>query len=139
MESLALWNGAKAPFKAYEIYEGYEDFISLNTLSQIDHLDGEVGKRRLRYSLIDHYLQRALLPHENEMRSWMKGASAHVDGEKVYFREIITWCQKFSTYEKRQVLQEESGALCKFLKPFALNYWNILLEMLTMNWGLKTT
>ncbi len=133
---LSLWKGDKAPFKDYEIYEGYDGFISLETLSAIDAMDGGNGKRQLRFALIDHYLQRALLPHENEMRSWMRGAAANVSGEKIYFRDIISWCQKFSTYEKRQILQKESGPLCKFLKPFALNYWKILLEMLSRRSGL---
>ncbi len=135
LQALALWKGDKIPFKAYELYEGYDDFINLNTLSQIDHFDVTPETRRLRFALIDHYVQRALLPHENEMRAWMRGAAAHVDGEKIYFREIIPWCQKFSNYEKRQVLQKETGSLCKFLKPFALNYWKILLKILRDDFG----
>ena len=135
LQALALWKGDSIPFKAYELYEGYDDFISLDTLSDIDHVAMEPEKQRLRFALIDHYLQRTLLPHENEMRAWMKGAAAHVDEEKIYFREIIPWCQKFSNYEKRQVLQKETGPLCKFLKPFALNYWKILLKILTDELG----
>ena len=135
LQALALWKGDKIPFKAYELYEGYDDFLDLNTLSQIDHFNATPETMRLRFALIDHYLQRTLLPHENEMRVWMRGAAAHVDGEKIYFREIIPWCQKFSDYEKRQVLQKETGPLCKFLKPFALNYWKILLKILVDDLG----
>ncbi len=135
LQALALWNGDSIPFKAYELYEGYDDFISLDTLSDIDHVAKEPEKLRLRFALIDHYLQRALLPHENEMRMWMRGAAAHVDGEKIYFREIIPWCRKFGNYEKRQALQKETGPLCKFLKPFAINYWKILLKILTDELG----
>ena len=135
LQALALWKGDRIPFKAYELYEGYDDFISLKTLSQIDHFDATSETLRLRFALIDHHLQRTLLPHENEMRAWMRGAAAHVDGEKIYFREIIPWCQKFSNYEKRQVLQKETGSLCKFLKPFALNHWKILLKMLSDDLG----
>ena len=138
LEALSLWKGDKAPFKAYEMYEGYDGFISLETLSAIDAMDGKNGKRQLRFALIDHYLQRSLLPHENEMRSWMRGAAADVSGEKIYFRDIISWCQKSSTYEKRQILQKETGPLCKFLKPFALNYWKILLEMLSGELAFET-
>lgn len=130
LQALALWKGDKIPFKAYELYEGYEDFLNLNTLSQIDHFDATPETLRLRFALIDHYLQQTLLPHENEMRAWMRGAAAHVDGEKIYIREIIPWCRKFSNYENRQVLQKEIGPLCKFLKPFAVNYWKILLKIL---------
>ncbi len=135
LEALALWKGEKLPFEPHRIYEGYENFLNLNTLSCIDRLEDGVSKTRLRYTLIDHYLQRALLPHETEMRSWMQGAAAHVNGEKIYFRDVIPWCQKSSTYEKRLILEKETGPLCKFLKPFAVNYWTILLEMLEEELG----
>jgi hypothetical protein len=36
---------------------------------------------------------------------------------------------------KRQKLQQETGPLCKLLKPFALNYWNIVLDSLTSELG----
>jgi len=103
----------------------------------MENLDHGPDKTRLKHALIDHYLQRALLPHETEMRSWMKGASAHVAGKKIYFKDIIPWCQKNSTYEKRQLLQKETGPLCKFLTPFALNHWNILLKTLTDELGFE--
>ena len=135
LQALALWKGNKIPFKAYELYKGYEDFINLDTISRIEHIAREPEKQRLRFALIEHYLQQSLLPHENEMRLWMRGAAAHVDGEKIYFGEIIPWCQKFSNYEKRQALQKETGPLCKFLKPFAVNYWKILLEILADDLG----
>jgi hypothetical protein len=63
------------------------------------------------------------MPHETEMQAWSRGAAAHVEGEKIYFQEVIPWCQKSSTLLKRQQLQQETGPLCKLLKPFALNYW----------------
>jgi len=135
LHSLAMWKGDRSPFKLYQFYDTYEDFVNLKTLAQIDALDGEQGKDRLRHALIDHYLQRALLPHETEMRAWMKGASAHVNSRKIRFTDIIPWCQKQSTYETRQILQKETGPLCKFLTPFALNYWNILLKIITGELG----
>jgi len=134
-EALALWKGDKAPFEAYRIYEGYEDFINLKTLTHIDGLKDKVARKRLRHALIDHYLQSVLLPHENEMRSWMKGAKAHVQDKEIRFRDIIPWCQKSSTYEERGILEKETGPLCKFLKPFVLNYWTILLEILKKDFG----
>jgi hypothetical protein len=137
LQALEMWRGNKAPFKLYQLYDEYDGFISLKTLTQIENLDQGSDKTRLKHGLIDHYLQRALLPHETEMRSWMNGASAHVAGEKLYFKDIISWCQKFSTYEKRQILQKETGPLCKFLTPFALNHWNILLEILTDELGFE--
>ena len=137
LQALALWKGTAPPFKAYEIYEGYDDFISLETLKQIDGISSAQTRHRLRHALVDHYLQRALLPHETEMRTWMRGAAAHVDGQKIYFRDIIPWCQKSSTYEQRQILQKETGPLCKFLRPFALNFWDILLDILNEDLGFK--
>lgn len=137
LQALAMWKGDEAPFKLYQFYDTYEDFISLETLKNIDDLDEGSEKIRLKHALIDHYLQRALLPHETEMRTWMKGASAHVDEKRIYFKDIIPWCQKYSTYEKRQTLQRETGPLCKFLTPFALNYWNILLEILAGELGFE--
>ncbi len=137
LDALAVWKGEKAPIATHRIYEGYENFISLDTLSYIDKLKDKEAKRRLRHSLIDHYLQNALLPYEVEMRTWMRGASASVSGEKIYFHDIIPWCQKSSTLEKRQILQKEASALCKFLEPFALNLWNVLLKLIQEDLGFE--
>ncbi len=138
LQALAMWKGDNAPFQLYQFYDAFEDFVSLKTLQDIEGLDGVRGKIRLKHALIDHYLQRALLPHETEMRTWMRGASAHVHGKKIYFKDIIPWCLKHSTYKKRQILQQETGPLCKFLAPFALNYWNILLEILKNELGFNS-
>lgn len=135
LEALALWKGDKLPFSAYRIYEGYESFISRRTLEQIEGVEDAFVKTRLKHGIMDHYLQRALLPHETEMRSWMRGAAAHVNGKKIYFHEIISWCQKSSTYGERLILQKETGPLLKFLKPFALNYWGLLLDILKAEFG----
>jgi len=137
LEALALWKGDKIPFEAYRIYEGYEDFISLDTLARIQEIEDRGTRTRLEHALIDHYLQRDLLPHETEMRTWMRGAAANVNGQKIYFRDIISWCQKGSTFDKRQTLQKETGPLCKFLKPFPLNYWKIMLEILRKDFGFE--
>lgn len=135
LEALARWRGVRSPLEAYRIYEGYEDFISLDTLARLDRIEPEVNRTRLKHALIDHYLQRTLLPYEAEMRTWMQGAAAYVNGEKIYFHGIIPWCRKSSNYQKRQILQQEAGSLCKFLKPFVLNYWNILLNTLQSQLG----
>ena len=137
LEALALWKGDKVPFEAYRIYEGYEDFISLDTLARIREIESKVTRTRLEHALIDHYLQRDLLPHDTEMQTWMRGAAAHVNGQKIYFRDIIPWCQKASTFDKRQILQKETGPLCKLLKPFPLNYWKIMLEILRKDLGFE--
>lgn len=124
---LSLWQGETPETAPYQIYEGYETLLSLDTLAKLDNVR-EPGRRRcMKHALMDHYLQQMLLPHELELRTWMRGASANVDGEKIGFQEVIPWCQTSSSYEKRQALQKETTALCKFLKPFVLNHWNILL------------
>jgi len=138
IQSLAMWKGETPPFDPCRFYEPFDDFIHLRTLSQIDRLNERSGRLRLRHALIDHYLQRALLPHEAEMRTWTRGASGHVNNHRVYFKDIVPWCQKQSTYEERQILQRETGPLCKFLAPFALNYWAILLEILANDFNFES-
>lgn len=135
LESMALWKGDKVPFSPENIYEGYEDFVSVETLARIEEFKNPVTRSRLKHALIDHYLRKSLFPHETEMRTWMKGAAAHVNGEKVYFMDIIPWCQKSSTHQGRKILEKETTPLCKFLKPFALNYWNLLLDILEKDFG----
>lgn len=138
LEALALWQGDKIPFETYRIYEDYEGFLSLDTLARIQKIEDRLARTRLEHAFIDHYLQRDLLPHETEMRTWMRGAAANVNGQKIYFRDIISWCQKGSTFDKRQILQKETGPLCKFLKPFPLNYWKIMLEILRKDFGFES-
>ena len=99
IEALALWKGDKALFEPYRIYEGFDDFLSLNTLSRIEKLEKTESKNRLKHALIDHYLQKSLLPHENEMRTWMRGAAAHVNGEKIYISNGA-WADVFVVYAK---------------------------------------
>ncbi len=137
MESLAAWKGEKSPIGAYKVYEGFEKFLNPHVLATIDTIKDSEVRKRLKYSFIDHCLQHALLPHESEMRGWMRGAAAHVNGEKIYFREIIPWCQKKSTKSQRRILQQEVGPLCKFLRPFALNYWELLLKLLKETFGFE--
>jgi len=134
---LALWQGETPETAPYQIYEGYETLLSLDTLAILDGIRQPGRRRCLKHALMDHYLQQLLLPHELEMRTWMRGASADVDGEKIRFQEVIPWCQTSSSYEKRQVLQKETRALCKFLKPFVLNHWNTLIAAIRDDLGFK--
>ena len=135
--ALLSWKGEASALEEAQVYEGCEDFLNLRTLSRIDAIQDAFQKHRLRYCLIDHLLQQRLMPHENELRTWQRGASAEVDNEKVYFNEIIPWCQKSSTYEKRRVLEKETSGLCKFLSPFALNCWEVLLNLLHDELGVE--
>jgi len=133
--ALALWQGRAADDSPDRLYAGFEGILTTDTIAAAADIPDPQTRRRIRHGLIDHYLQRKLMPHEAEMQAWSRGAAAHVDGEKIYFRDVIPWCQKSSTLAKRQKLQQETGPLCKLLKPFALNYWNIVLETLTTELG----
>lgn len=137
LQALCLWRGDPPPFKAYDLYAGFEEFLTLALLRDIERKAAPANRRRLAHGLMDHYLQRAILPHETEMRTWMRGAAAHVGGRKIYFRDIIAWCQKGSTLEARRILQKETGPLCKFLKPFALNSWRTLLGVIREDLGFE--
>jgi hypothetical protein len=134
-EALALWKGEKAPLESRCYYERAKELLTHETLKQIDHIENRRQRVRLRHALIDHMLQRKLLPHELEMRAWMHGAAAHINGHKVYLRNLIPWCQKESRYDERRILQRETDILSKFLKPFALNYWTLLLASLKEDFG----
>ena len=134
-QALSLWQGHAPAGSPEQIYAGFEDILTPETIAGAAGIPDEQPRTRIRHGLIDHYLQRKLMPHETEMQAWSRGAAAHVDGEKIYFTEVIPWCQKSSTLLKRQRLQQETGPLCKLLKPFAVNYWGIVLETLTDELG----
>ena len=135
--ALTLWRGVGVTTDLYHIYDGLEDLFRPATLDRIDAEPDPVRRQRLRHAFIDHYLQNVLMPHEAEMRTWMRGAAALVGDRRVYFREIIPWCQKESTLETRKVIQDETGPLCKFLTPFAINYWEVILEELAETFGFR--
>jgi hypothetical protein len=133
--ALSIWQGHRVDVEPDRIYAGFEALLTPATIAGTAGIQDQTLRTRIRHGLIDHYLQRKLMPHETEMQAWSRGAAAHVDGEKIYFREVIPWCQKSSTLAKRQKLQQETAPLCKLLKPFAVNYWNIVLESLTGELG----
>jgi len=137
LAALSMWMGQKGPIAPHQVYEGFEKFLTLEHLAEIEELaDGEIS-HRLRHAFIDHYLQLRILPYETEMKAWMRGAAAHVDGEKIYLREIIPWCQKKSNRKKRLVLQKETIALSRFLKSFVFQYWDLAIELLTDSLGFR--
>ena len=136
--ALAMWKGKTPAVEAYDLYAGYESILTLETLEQIDLEFKGKSRQRVRHAFIDHYLQQALMPHETEMQTWMRGAAAVVNDERIHFRNIIQWCQQSSSHEDREHLQHETGPLCKFMKPFALNYWEIILELLQKDFGFSS-
>jgi hypothetical protein len=133
--ALAIWRGHPPDGTPDRLYNGFEAMLTPETIAAAAAIPNPTHRTRIRHGLIDHYLQRKLMPHETEMQAWSRGAAAHVDGEKIYFRDVIPWCQKSSTLAKRQKLQQETGPLRKLLKPFAVNYWQIVMQTLTETLG----
>jgi hypothetical protein len=133
--ALSLWRGDATNSDPDAIYADFESILTRDAISSSLEISDKKVRTRVRHGLIDHYLQRSLMPHEAEMQAWSRGAVAHVDGEKIRFQHVLPWCQKSSTLLKRQKLQQETGPLCKLLKPFAVNYWRILLDLLTEELG----
>ena len=134
---LYSWLGISPLFKLGFIYEGYDKVLSLKTIESVSLIENKKKRICIKHGLIDHFLQYRLMPYEAEMRIWMQGAAAYVDGKKIYMREIIPYCQKSSNHRQRLILQKEVSALCKFLKPFLFNYWDMLLRLLKKRLGYK--
>jgi hypothetical protein len=128
---LNLWKGDESCASHHNTYDGFGDILDPATIKRL-HLSGSwtAQRQRVFHSLLGHYLQYRISPFENELFTWMKGAAAHVGGEKIYFKDILSWCQKRSDLAKRRIIEKESRILCKFLKPFALGVWEFLLRLL---------
>jgi len=129
--ALNLWQGSETGLSGGSVYDDLDDHLKPTTIAKLRQAPIPKKEReRVLHGLLGHYLQYRLFPFENELFTWMKGAAAQVDGEKVYFKDILSWCQKRSDLEKRRILEKETMSLCKFLKPFALSFWEYLLELL---------
>ena len=137
LQVLSYWTGTSPLFNPASMYEGYENVINTDVISSISEIPDKKRRICIKHGLIDHYLQRSLMPYEAEMRTWMAGAAAYVNGKKIYIREIIPYCQKSSTLKERRILQKEIAPLSRFLKPFILNYWELLLQILQKDLGYK--
>jgi hypothetical protein len=128
--ALSRWLGQPPP-AAVEA----ADELSLATLDRIDSIDDASLRHGLRQRFIDLYLQDRLRPLDAEMQVMTQGAAAHVNGHKIYLREVIPWCQQAHTWEERQLLQRETSALCRFLKPYVLAHWEESLTCLREDFG----
>ena len=130
-KALTLWNGKPLETSNQDLYDGLTHLLSPDIIRSERPTDAWTRqKHRVFHTLLGHYLQYRSAPYENELFTWMRGAAAHVDGEKIYFRNILSWCQKRSNLEKRRILEKESNSLCKLLKPFSQGLWEFLLELL---------
>ncbi len=136
--ALDLWKGNESQASHHNTYDGFCDILNPTTIKRL-RLSGNWTRHRQRvfHSLLGHYLQYSISPYENELFTWMKRAAAHVDGEKIYFKDILSWCQKRSDLAKRRIIENETSSLCKFLKPFALGVWELLLKLLDDEFGYK--
>ena len=133
---LNLWKGNEASESHHNTYDGFTDILDPATIRRLRRSGSWTTRRqRVFHSLLGHYLQYRISPYENELFAWMKGAAAHVCGEKIYFKDILAWCQKRSDVEKRRTIERETRILCKFLKPFALGVWELLLRLLEDEFG----
>ncbi len=134
--ALNLWQGNQGVSSHHSIYEGFSHILNPPAIREIRSVTGPTKERRRTFHhLLGHYLQYRLFPYENELFTWMRGAAAHVDGEKIYFKDVLSWCQKRSDVEKRHILEKETKSLCKFMKPFALSFWEYLLKLLDEKFG----
>ena len=134
--ALNFWKGNESSGTHHDIYDGFYDILEPNAIKKL-RPSGKSTKHRHRvfHALLDHYLQYQVSPYENELFTLMRGAAAQVDGEKIYFKDTLSWCQKRSDLKKRKVMEKESKSLCKFLKPFALGLWESLLKILGDEFG----
>jgi hypothetical protein len=129
--ALDLALGVPSQIRDGNLYDGFEELLSQETLREVGR--GRSSSRehnRIYHALLSHYLQWQAMPYENELSQWARGAAAVVDDEKVYLRQVHNWCQKSSDVQKRRVMEKETSSLSKFLKPFALAPWTVVLETL---------
>ena len=134
--ALNLWQGNESGFSHRSLYDGLCDILNPTTIARVrGAATAPRERKRVFHCLLGHYLQYRLFPYENELFTWMQGAVSHVDGEKIYFKDILSWCQKRSNLEKRRIIEKETSSLCKFLKPFALSLWEYLLKLLDEEFG----
>lgn len=137
--ALRIWKGNDPVPPQLSIYAGFEDLLTPARVKQfrVAGAESRMGNR-VFHTLLGHYLQYHVFPYENELFTWMKGAAAHVNGEKIYFKDILPWCQKRSDLPGRRILEKETSSLCKFLKPFALSFWEAFMDLLTEDFGYES-
>jgi hypothetical protein len=132
--ALNFWKGTEAPH--HDTYDRFYNILEPRVIKKLRPSGTWTRQgQRFFHSLLGHYLQSQISPYENELFTLMKGAAAHVDGEKIYFKDTLSWCQKRSNLQKRKMIEKESSSLCKFLMPFALGVWESLLKLLKDEFG----
>lgn len=134
--ALNFWKGNRSGPSHGHVYDGFYDILDPNTIKRLRPSGTPTRHRhRVFHALLGHYLQYRIAPYENELFTLMRGAAAYVDGEKIFFKDTLSWCQKRSDLEKRKIIEKESSSLCKFLRPYALGVWEFLLKLLKDEFG----
>jgi hypothetical protein len=137
--ALKMWKGNDRVPSQLSVYQGFENLLNPSRIKQVlNSGKNSITRNRTFHTLLGHYLQYRVFPYENELFTWLKGAAAHVNGEKIYFKDILPWCQKRSDLNGRRILVKETSSLCKFLKPFALSFWEVFLAILSEEFGYET-
>jgi hypothetical protein len=113
------------------LYDGFHDLLDPDTVKNLRQKGPQSRQeKRTFHTLLGHCLQYAALPYENELSMWMQGAAAEVDGDKIYLRDVHNWCQKRSDLRTRRIMEKETSSLSKFLRPFALSVWEVVLDLI---------
>ncbi|MBW2175269.1 MAG: hypothetical protein JRF64_11930 [Deltaproteobacteria bacterium] len=90
--ALNFWKGTEAPH--HDPYDGFYDIVEPRVIKKLRPSGTSTRQRqRVFHSLLGHYLQSQISPYENELFTLMRGAAAHVDGEKIYFKDTLSWCR----------------------------------------------
>jgi hypothetical protein len=115
-----------------------------DTFSPIDLADVEEIKRafgaagfagHVYCQAVDHFIRSKVEPFQAVLNTWMRGARAKVNAQKVPFTEVITWCQDTGDNQARSALAKEVRSLCTFLAPFSYASWKALLNVLEHDLG----
>ncbi len=103
--------------------------IDLKKIRLLERLFPKNDTKRLFHFACDLYLKDCVTPLQSILDKWMSGAKAQVCGEDIPFFKIISWCQEQDKKLKRDLLEKEAQALCRFLAPFSHSTWQATLRV----------
>ncbi|NPA95810.1 MAG: hypothetical protein GXO58_10340 [Thermodesulfobacteria bacterium] len=113
--------------------------ISPITKEQVKEIEGLVERgllhRNYYFYACDLFIRQKVEPAQEMLDQWMSGAKAQVGGEDIKFSNIISWCQYQDSKEKRDHLEREARALCRFLSPFSEATWQTTFRAVTEDLG----
>ncbi|NIA08890.1 MAG: hypothetical protein GWP10_03765 [Nitrospiraceae bacterium] len=110
--------------------------INLEDLEVIRHNFGTIGSAaHIYYQAVDYFIRSKVEPFQAMLNTWMQGAKAEVDAQKVPFNEVIIWSQDTGDNLARAKMAKEVHSLCAFLAPFSCASWKALLNVLEQDLG----